>query len=293
MATLGDPLMRRPFKLLTKTLALAALLTGAASAQAWGDFGHKVSARIAQSLLKPDAQAQVIALAGSLDLASLANYLDSLRDAPEKDRPDSSQWHYDKRPLCLPAAVLASYCPDDNCASIQITKHERILMDTTQSAADRLFALQVLVHVVGDIHQPLHSMNYRGTGGNNIKVKLAGFPTTLNLHTAWDNALLWRTFKSVDHDAIALALLATPLAANLPSYLAGTPTEWLAESYAIASETAFGRLPKFSCGLGTKLDAITTLNTAYVTKAKQIIPLQLLKAGARIAHVLNRALAKP
>ena len=274
---------------------MTAMLLATLSVQAWGGLGHRVTGQIAQELLLPRTKATITALMGGLDLASAALYLDQKKGELAKQFPGSRKWHYDDRPVCNAKAPRQSYCHNELCASMQIAQHIEILADAQATPERRRFALRVLIHLVGDIHQPLHSADHDDLGGNDIAVAFAlpdGEHET-DLHTAWDTDLVLASFASADAPKIALALLSGTDAASIKSWQKGSATQWLRESYALANQVAYGMLPGFACDQADFAHSTLRLDEAYVAKAKVIIPPQLLKAGARIAFVLNRALAKP
>lgn len=115
-----------------------------------------------------------------------------------------------------------------------------------------------------------------------------------NLHSAWDTHFVKASFDTSDERRIARKLVESVPERTLESWQNGAVDDWMAESYAIAKDTAYGALPGFRCGIaGTGAVAERlTLDGAYVDKATAIVPTQLVKAGARIATLLNRAFAK-
>lgn len=281
----------------TRAVVISLLLYGCCSlASAWGEVGHRITGRIAEQLLTPEAKAGVKALMGSTDLATIALYMDRQKNILANRIPGSRQWHYDDRPVCDPQAKRAEYCPDGNCASVQITRHYRKLIDHHSTVDERRFAVQVLVHLVGDIHQPLHASDHDDRGGNDVRVRFAlsgGQARTTNLHSAWDTDFVKAAFATPDERKIARDLIAAH-GASIKSWQHGAAAAWLAESYAIAQITAYGKLPGFACGNDAADfgDERLELDAPYVADATSIVPQQLVKAGARIAYLLNRAFAK-
>jgi hypothetical protein len=66
---------------------------------------------------------------------------------------------------------------------------------------------------------------------------------------------------------------------------AGTPADWTKEAFALAKDTAYGKLP------AKKPDGSYELSPDYVTGAIEAIRVQMARAGVRLAAVINRALA--
>jgi S1/P1 Nuclease len=148
--------------------------------------------------------------------------------------------------------------------------------------------LKFLGHWVGDIHQPLHVSFEDDRGGNII---LVTGECGSNLHSAWDTCLV---LKAVGEDVgeAATELMKTITPAKLGSWIIrSAPMDWANESFAIAerSQTEYCIRQGASCDQPSgkvKLDA------AYVAANVPIVKEQLQKAGVRLAHLLNAALAK-
>lgn len=279
-----------------------------AAAQAWGELGHRITGRVAERLLTPNARIGITRLMGRVDLANDALYLDQNKAALEQRIPGSRQWHYDDRPVCAPDTPTPAYCANGDCASVQIARHYKVLADPHAAAGDRQFAVYVLAHLVGDIHQPLHASDHHDRGGNDVAVSFTlpgGRRVSNNLHAAWDTDFVGAAFKTGDDRRIAQDLIGSVGAGTLLGYQAGTAPAWLAESFDVASLLTYGRLPDFSCTSTAPADAAQAaastaqaatgvrlvLNAAYVDRTLKRVPTQLLKAGARIAAVFNRAFA--
>jgi S1/P1 Nuclease len=260
---------------------------------AWGEQGHRITGLVAQELLTPEAKKGVAALMGSSSLGDFSLYLDKNKLVLDKKIPGSRQWHYDDRPVCQPDAPKRDWCPDGKCASVQIVRHYRALIDQHSSKDEKQFAIYTLVHLIGDIHQPLHSSDHDDRGGNDIRVVLqlpVGKRTT-NLHSAWDTEFVKAAFTETDERKIAKALASNASASDIAKFQQGSPAKWLAESFLLATITAYGKLPGFetACGDDKFGKEKMELSPSYTDAAIGAIPELLLKAGARIAGMLNRA----
>lgn len=229
---------------------------------------------------------------GNSDLATIALYLDRQKERVAQTHPGSREWHYDNRPVCDANLRRSAYCPAGNCASVQINRHYRTLLDAHSTLDQRRFAIQVLVHLIGDVHQPLHASDHEDRGGNDVSVRFllqGGARRSTNLHSAWDTDFVKAAFTSADERKIAQDLLAGADGSAIQSWQHGSASAWLAESYAISADFAYKDLPGFSCAIGNGDIGPIDLGEDYVARATAAIPRQLLKAGARIAYVLNRA----
>lgn len=291
--------MSRPLRPLAAIVLSAALLGTVANAWAWGEQGHRITGLVAEMLLTANARNELHALMGSTDLAAMSVVMDRQKDSLDERLPGSRGWHYDNRPVCEARARRADYCPDGHCASVQIARYYRQLIDRHSSLDERRFAVQVLVHLVGDVHQPLHASDHDDRGGNDVRVAFtlpSGQQRQVNLHAAWDTDFVRAAFTTPDERRIAQQLVSNAGHAAIRAMQKGAAAQWMAETYAIAQESSYGRLPGFACGNGgTAADFAAErlpLDADYVANATSVVPKQLLRGGARIAYLLNRAFAK-
>jgi hypothetical protein len=232
------------------------------------------------------------------DIASEATWADKYRD--ENNRQDhyeqTKNWHFtdieidhpDLVAACfgrkpLPPGTLASNGDPKDCAVDKIGQFRAELSAPDTDAEERLFALKFILHLVGDIHQPLHSSDNHDQGGNRVKVVVDGFRHSPKdeLHGFWDT-------QFVDDIATPPAALATQLVAQIrfhdaSAWAQGTPDDWAVEAFEIAKADAYGNPP-----LST--ESTQRLNRNYVDQAELDVRLQLSRAGIRLAHVLNTAL---
>lgn len=258
---------------------------------AWGQKGHRLSGIIAQDLLTDSARANLIAIMGSDDLGTLSLYLDEHKIRLANSILGSRKWHYDNEPICQPGIPKSKYCPGGDCASEQIARHYNILLNGHSTVSERRFAILVLTHLIGDIHQPLHAADNGDRGGNGIKIKLPWSRAKKNnLHSTWDTEFIERMYKGKDERVVARQLF-LDYQVKVPAWRDGRERAWLTESHQIAKEVVYGRLSGFVCATdfdGERVD----LSDEYTEEAKRIIPEQLVKAGVRMALLLNRALDK-
>lgn len=279
--------------------ALAAILVlSAQAALAWGPQGHRTIGAIADRLLTPGAHAAVRQLleddrdkfgnpSGRTTLESVSEWADELHGTPAA-RPS---WHYDDVPICG-NEEKARYCPEGQCNTEQLKRLTGVLGDARAPVRERNEALKWVVHLVGDIHQPLHAADNADHGGNLVLVALEGVRTRgrENLHRAWDSDLVQlvlnvRNRQQPPRDIDALA----GEAANLERQVGqGTPDSWARESNNLARNVAY-HYPGFACN---SLPAgIVVLDGAYLDDAGVVVSERLLLGGARLAKLLNSTLA--
>ncbi len=248
---------------------------------AWGGAGHRVTGYIAASLLSESAQRQVRTLLGDEPLAAAAVYMDLQRESLSERWPESTRWHYDNQPAC---GRVPDYCADGNCATRQIERWRNVLGNPQASRADRAMALRLLVHMLGDIHQPLHMADNADHGGNNIQVRLYSGGERYRLHEVMDSILI-NQFMGEQRPAAYAQALVQRYQAQLASWRQGDVKDWAEQTHQLAVARVYDALPGFACGI-TREQTIT-LPVQYVEDARRYLPEQLAKAGVRIAALLN------
>ncbi|HEX4389023.1 MAG TPA: S1/P1 nuclease [Steroidobacteraceae bacterium] len=275
-------------------LALPSLASG------WAPQGHRTVGAIADQLLTPRARAVVAELlrddrdkfgapSGRDTLEEVSVWADEIRGT----NASHGRWHYDDAPVCG-APDKARYCPDGECASEQIKRLTSRLADAHTPVRERNEALKWLVHLVGDLHQPLHAADNHDHGGTEVAVALQGVHTRGrdNLHRAWDGdlvrlALGGKSRQSPPRDIPALAREAQRLLAEAGQ---GTPDSWAKESNNLARNVAY-RYPGFACD--RLPEGIVVLDLGYQTQGEAVARERLLLAGGRLAGLLNQTLGTP
>jgi len=275
------------------------MLAGACSplALAWGPQGHRTVGAIADRLLTPSTHAVVLQLlaadldkfgrpSGRTTLEEVSVWSDEIYGTPAAH----ARWHYDNQPVCASEAA-ARYCRDGECGSAQLQRLIGVMADPRATPRERNEALKWVVHLVGDLHQPLHAADNDDRGGNGVQVALAGVKTRgrESLHRAWDNdfvrlALQARNRQQPPADIDALVGEAQTLLGQAGQ---GNPDSWVSESNNLARNVAY-RYPGFVCR--EPPTAIVVLDAAYVQDAATLVRERLLLAGARLANLLNQRL---
>lgn len=288
------------------TLSRLAMLLSCAvpcgNAGAWGEEGHRMVGNIAARYLTPEAVKQVAfllrddrladkALSGRKTLGEVAYWADEIKDTPWGKR--LGRWHYDDIPLCG-EADYARYCPGGACASAQLARHLEMLTDRRVPAYRRNEALKWAVHLMGDVHQPLHAATHGDRGGNTVQVSFFGEREnppygSMNLHAIWDVHLVRRLISDKGGED---AIVSQPIGdADKAVWQRGSVSDWVEESNRVAMTLVYRALPvEFSCARRTHRDVLT-IDQAYYAQAAPVIELQIRKAGVRLAQVLNEAFA--
>ncbi len=237
----------------------------AQAAHAWGVLGHRVVAELAWAQMTPPARAaasRLLALEPGATLASVASWADENRD--DTTRP----WHFVNFPRGTCTYDAARDCPDGQCVIAAIERQMAVLASNAGDA-QRLVALKFVVHLVADVHQPLHAGHADDRGGN--RYQLQAFGSGTNLHALWDSGLLRErndTAKALVHKLQSLP--SSTLAHDLDL------THAARESCSIVDKPGF--YPPH------------ILPDDYATRFSPLLDRQLELAAARLAGWLNRAL---
>jgi hypothetical protein len=249
---------------------------GALPVFGWGPEGHNLVARLAAARLTPAASAKVAEILGpGVTLASISSWADQVR----RTRTETGPWHYIDIPINQPHLDMQRDCPKGACVVAKIEDFEKALAAPGTSPEGRKEALMFLVHFVGDMHQPLHCSDNKDKGGNEIKLDFFGKPS--NLHSVWDSQLLGRLGSE---DTLFADLNADLTPGRARKFSKGSVEEWAEQIHKIGQKTTYGKLPKSGAG------SAIVVGTKYEQMADPMIRLELERAGARLAKVLNSSL---
>jgi hypothetical protein len=276
--------MRLPSPSLLKHLLPALTLLWLHDAAAWGNLGHRITGTIAESMLTATAHRQVHLLLGNESMAIAATDMDTQRASLSERWPQADQWHYNNQSVCNDHPTP---CRNGDCATAKIEEFRKLLANRRASNAERAMALRMLIHLLGDIHQPLHMADNADRGGNKIEVRRSQAGPTYNLHEVLDTVLLKQLIGQQRTRDYAMSLTRR-YATQLNSWQHGSLDEWAQQSHEIAAKQSYGELPGFACEHTD--DKVVMLPAVYLQHARQYLPEQLTKAGVRIAAVLNATL---
>ena len=236
---------------------------------AWSGGGHSIVAYIAESHLSPQARRHVLELLKVEhydSLSDIANWADAMRSLKIPKQPshalrlplDNSMYDHDRD------------CRDDMCATSAIQADIDCLRDPKATMAAQLTALKYLVHLVGDLHQPLHTS--KDTGQR--KVFFNG--QEMSLHQVWDGGII-RSLKIGNHK------LAAMVDHNIPDAAVDlNPIHWAYEGRDIARSEIYSELWNFP-----QKNGIVLLPDDYTDRHFSTIEKRLKFAGLRLAEVLN------
>jgi hypothetical protein len=280
-------------------VATLLVLNLAPSAHAWGPTGHRVVAEIAQRHLTPAAQKKVSRLLGGRSLADVANWPDELRSDPRFDKykllhfatvKDGVASYRDAEKarcgdLVVAIDAFAAFLRTGSRAALFSVKALTDQSDGTgQGACNPVVtepispdtALRFLVHLMGDLHQPLH-VGGLDLGGNKVSVDWMDRWKT-NLHSTWDDEM-------VDYERLSYTEYARFLdhasEADAARWLTGDTISYADEAVAMRS-----KLYVFPDESGTPA-VVHKISYKYIGAQRDRMREQLLKGGLRLAGVLN------
>lgn len=235
---------------------------------AWGQKGHDTTAYIAECHLTEATKDSINNILDGKSIVYYANWLDNASHTPEYSY--TKTWHYkniddgmeyEEAPLLETGDVVRA-----------IYEQATILQDPTKNEAEKQLALKILVHVLGDIHQPMHMGHASDLGGNRWIVNYFGRDS--NLHSVWDSSVPESAHKWT-YTEWQNQIDRVSKEREEEILIEGNPEKWGKETYEICK----------------KVYQLTPENTKisydYVSEWTELIEDQFLKGGLRLADILN------
>lgn len=281
------------------------------SAFAWDPLGHMIVGEIAYRQLTPEIRESIDARLAVFNSAHKTDYdfvtagcwMDDIRSQTR----DFNAWHYIDMPVTPRGEQLSDTSKPNVLWAIQLCV-DIITGKETYPTIDKEEALVMLLHLVADAHQPLHTTTNNDAGGNRVFIKnlqdpaLAVFKTRPNLHFIWDSAYRLK----FDDGMVVPAFFVPPQTLDAPiashrrclalarlqadmilkefmpdRSILDPPETWISESHAIGCKSGYESLP------GGIDNHSVTLDTVYIKNAHSIARMRLALAGARLAHLLS------
>ena len=234
------------------------------TAFAWGSTGHRVTGWIAEKHISKKAKKELDRILGGQSLAMASNWMDEIRSDSTYDYAED--WHF----VTIPQGkTYAETKKNPNGDLIQtIERLITALKSKKLNAKDEAEYLKMLIHLIGDIHQPLHVGVEGDHGGNDIKI--TWFRSESNLHRVWDSEMIDDTNFSYTELAESLE---KPGKDKISSWQKSSVEQWATESISYRDNV-------YNYGNGK-------LGYKYTYDNFHIVRYRLLQAGIRIAGVLN------
>ena len=264
---------------------------------AWGPTGHRITGAIAEHYLDAKVRQKLEKLIPEMSLARMSTWADEMRSHPDRHYYGRfSPWHY----VTIPS-VEKGYDPHQRNPKGDILSAleelEKTAMDPSSSQAKKQEAIKLIVHFVGDLHQPLHVGNGHDRGGNRCWVQFFGKQT--NLHRLWDSGLI--EFVGLSYSEYSQFLIRQFEAKKL--HLNGPMAN--ANYIKMSAESLKERDGVYPPGLGqagglggrsycqkdkNEINPadVPSLSYQYVFDSRELFEKKLYLAGLRLAKVLNR-----
>ncbi len=233
----------------------------------WGPTGHRATGKIAEKNLTKSAKKKIEKLLQGESLAFVSTYADEIK-SDRKTYGKFYTWHYVNMPLDAKYEDSKKNPKGDLITGIN--ECVKILKDKNSSTADKRFYLKMLVHLVGDMHQPMHIGQSEDKGGNTIQVQWHGRGS--NLHRVWDENLIEKWGMSY----VELADNAKHLSKEqIKAIQKGSVIDWMYDTHKLTKQV-YGSVKS-----GDKL------RYRYSYDYFPIVREQLQKGGLRLAKLLN------
>ena len=234
----------------------------------WGAKGHYVIAGIAEAHLDKKAKKQVRKLLDGHTMAYYSTWMDEIRS--DTTYAFTNTWHYANVDEGFTYETMKKEPNGDVITATLLSINQ--LKNKSLPDSVRSMYLKFLIHLIGDMHCPMHAGRLSDRGGNSFPVTWKG--TKTNLHSYWDSSVLedakiWNSIEWVTHIDIVMTKK------QRRTTQAGEPLDWLNETVAYAKE------------IYENTNRDETLNYVYARKYTPLIEDQFLKAGYRLAGLLN------
>jgi len=252
-------------------LLIAGLLYLPFQSMAWGLLGHRIVGQIAEFYLTAKTRKQVSEILGDSSIAMSSNWADFIKS-------DTSynylyNWHFANLADGFTKEDLRGHLSKDTIvdAYTRFLFLKDALKKKGLSKDKKLLYLRMLIHIVGDLHQPMHVGHADDLGGN--KTSVLWFNEPSNLHKVWDEQLI--QYQELSYTEYAAAIN-HPAKDQVTAWQKQPVTDWMFESYKLSRE-----LYKQITYPDQKL------SYRYNYEHAKELNERLLKGGVRLAGVLN------
>lgn len=232
----------------------------------WGQTGHRITGEIAERYLTRKAKKKIRKIIGNQSLAIISTWMDEVRNDPNYNH--THDWHWVTIPDGLTYEQSEKNPNGDIIESIE--RLFKVLKERKQSDSAIRDALLMMVHLVGDIHQPLHVGKGDDRGGNDVRVMWFG--RTSNLHRVWDSEMIDSYKLSYTEYADAIC---RKYSHSERQWISTDPRLWAQESIGVRE-------------IVYDFDRDLPLGFEYHHRMRELYELRLFQAGIRLASVLNQ-----
>lgn len=253
-------------KYISLVLILLLSTSDIVASKKWGSKGHRVVGEIAQNYLKPSVKRKIKKLLNRQTLAFSSTYADEIK--ADKRYSKYYTWHYINMPFETTYENSEKSPTGDLVTGIAHCK--KIITDKNSSDDDKAFYLKLLIHLIGDLHQPMHIGLEEDRGGNDIKLQWHYKDT--NLHKVWDSEMINKYGMSFTELAKNVNHLSKEEVKRIQE---GSIIDWVNETQTL-TKTVY-----------QSAKAGDNLRYRYSYKHFDTVRSQLQIAGIRLAKVLN------
>jgi hypothetical protein len=252
---------------LTYALFLLFLCSSFTSSEVkWGKTGHRTIGKIADNYLDDNIKNKIQKLLNMKSLAFTSTYADEIKS--DKRYKEFYTWHYINMPLDSNYEDSEKNPKGDMVTGIAYCK--KIITDKNSSDNDKAFYLKILIHLIGDLHQPMHVALAEDKGGNNVKLKWFGEDS--NLHKVWDSEMINKYRMSYSELAENADVLTNEQVLAIQK---GSIVDWVNETHQITTT------------IYATVNEGENLRYRYSYNHFNTVRTQLQIAGIRLAKVLN------
>ena len=252
------------------------------SLYAWGPMGHDVVASIAEQHLNRKTKRKINRLLGGHSIVYYSSWMDNIQNSPywENGYNQTKTWHYANVDKGLTYQTMQKNENGDVVNSLEMLTDAMINRYDELTDSMKVDYVKMIVHMVGDLHCPMHAGRLSDRGGNNTKVKWFGQPT--NLHSVWDSRMIdaarkWNYTEWVEQ----LDRTNRKYRKNVTE---GSYEDWFTTTVANAAE-----IYNYVEAIDQKLpeEELPNLSYQFVYDFSPMLEEQLLLGGYRLAYVLN------
>jgi hypothetical protein len=231
----------------------------------WGQTGHRTIGLIAEYHLTKKAKKSIGKILKGQSIAMVSTFMDEIRSDSTYDQ--LAPWHYCTIPDGKSYEEVGT--PQEGDIIFAIDYFINTLTTRKFEIEDEEFALKCLIHLIADIHQPLHVGNGQDRGGNDVEVEY--FWRTSNLHRVWDSGII--DAQNLSYTEYA-AWIHIPGMLDKEEWIKSNIKDWAYESMSYRNKVY-------------DLPEDKKINYQYNYYNIDLVNLRLLQAGIRLAKILN------
>lgn len=276
-----------------KTFTLALTLLTSSAAFAWGPTGHRAVGEIATKFLHIDALVRANKILKGASLARVSTWPDEIRSEPTT-YSHTYVWHYTTWQTDAHDHSGETETNTTGFLLKSINEHLAVLKDPAADDDKKAFSLKFLVHLIGDLHQPLHVGNGTDQGGNFCKVVFQGKPT--NLHALWDEGMI--DFTNLSFTELAKMVSEGKQGETIRAIRSGNAVDWALESKNLVPSvypvelvpSTDPNIARSYCKREVLPEEMPKLSYEYSYRFMPIVERRIYEAGVRLAWLINENL---